>query len=128
MRHADKAAGVRQWAINAATVSLLISMAAMTANAIAAPVGVQCTFEKNIAGGARTWTVDLEARTVDGHPVDAQVPTVGAAYNRYFITPTEIGFATSNGVRHTISRVDGRYTAFGANGKIRWAGKCAPIP
>jgi hypothetical protein len=51
---------------------------------------------------------------------------VGDAYNRYFISDNLIGFSTSTGVRHTISLVDGTYTAYGIDGKVNWTGVCAP--
>jgi hypothetical protein len=98
-----------------------------TQQACAAPVRLVCTFDAGagVAANERTWTYDLEARTVDGHHVGEKVPTVGGAYNQYFITDALIGFSTSSGVRHTISLADGRYTAYGANGSVHWAGTCA---
>jgi len=96
----------------------------------AAPVRLACTFDANKAGTAqneRTWTYDLETHTVDGHRVGEKVATAGNAYNQYFITDTLIGFSTSTGVRHTISLADGRYTAYGANGSVRWTGSCAAV-
>src|SRR6185437_5200118 len=95
----------------------LIALAALTTLAVAqsaqaAPVRLTCTFDRN-AGAAvseRTWTYDLEARTVDGHRTGEKIATVGNAYNQYFITDKLIGFSTSTGVRHTISLIDGRYT------------------
>jgi hypothetical protein len=98
-----------------------------TQEAQAAPVRLACTFDAGagVAAGQRTWTYDLEAHTVDGHRAGEKVPTVGNAYNQYFITDTLIGFSTSSGVRHTISLTDGRYTAYGANGSVHWTGACS---
>ena len=108
-------------------VALLCAAAlACSLSAQAAPVRLTCTFDRaNGANAAeRVWTYDAEAHTVDGHRVGEKVSTVGTAYNQYFITDTLVGFSSSSGVRHTISRADGRYTAFGISGKVIWTGSC----
>ncbi len=109
-------------ALGATLASVLI----FSQPAIAAPVRLACTFDRNagVAASERTWTYDLETHTVDGHRVGEKIPTVGNAYNQYFITDTLIGFSTSTGVRHTISLSDGRYTAYGINGSVHWTGTC----
>jgi hypothetical protein len=103
------------------------ALLALTGHATAVPVSLQCTFNKNVGGGERVWVFDAGTRTVDGHPVGEKIATAPGAYNRYFMTDTEIGFATSSGVRHVISRVDGSYTAYGVDGKARWTGTCTPV-
>ena len=99
---------------------------ACSLSAQAAPVRLTCTFDRaNGANAAeRVWTYDAEAHTVDGHRVGEKVVTAGMAYNQYFITDTLVGFSSSSGVRHTISRADGRYTAYGISGKVIWTGSC----
>lgn len=94
------------------------------AAAQAAPTHLACTFDDKAAGDQRTWTYDLEARTIDGHPVGQKIATVGNAYNQYFISDNLIGFSTSTGVRHAISLANGRYTAYGKDGSVRWTGTC----
>ena len=107
------------------TLCALVFLA--TQQAEAAPVRLACTFAPGAAASAteRVWTYDLAAHTVDGHRAGEKVPTVGNAYNQYFITDTQIGFSTSSGVRHTISLADGRYTAYGVNGSVHWIGNCS---
>ncbi|HEY8100198.1 MAG TPA: hypothetical protein VIF82_05555 [Burkholderiaceae bacterium] len=105
-----------------ATVLLITSV-----RVVAMPVTLHCTINKNQVSSARDWVVDITARTIDGHRVGDKVTTVGGAYNEYFITDTEIGFATSTGIRHSISRTDGIYKAFGMDGKLIWTGSCSPL-
>ncbi len=118
----------RRAGIAVAWLVLLAGQAAM-----AAPVTLTCTFANSISAsgsgggtGKRQWVYDVQAQTVDGHRVGETIDIKDGAYNRYFITDTAIGFATSSGVRHTVSRVDGSYTAFDANGKLNWRGQCVP--
>jgi hypothetical protein len=99
----------------------------LAGQAVAAPTSLLCTFTKNVSGGQRVWVYDPVARTVDGHRTGETVNITAGAYNRYFITATEIGFSTSTGVRHTISLVNGNYSAYGADGKLNWTGTCAPL-
>lgn len=103
-----------------------VASACFAAQVQAAPMRLACSFDRNagIAVNERTWTYDLQTHTVDGHRVGEKVPTSGGAYNQYFITDALIGFSTSSGVRHTISLADGRYTAYGADGSVRWTGTC----
>ena len=100
--------------------------------AVATPVTLTCTFASNTNStanggpGKRQWVYDVQAQTVDGHRVGETIDIKDGAYNRYFLTDTAIGFSTSSGVRHTVSRVDGSYTAFDATGKLNWRGQCVP--
>lgn len=110
--------------VSAIKTFLITSALFITCAAHAAPVRLACTFDGQAAGGQRTWTYDLEARTIDGHPVGQKITTVGNAYNQYFISDKLIGFSTSTGVRHSISLADGRYTAYGKDGAVRWTGNC----
>ncbi|HEY8025944.1 MAG TPA: hypothetical protein VIF60_15365 [Burkholderiaceae bacterium] len=100
----------------------------LTANSqvYASPVRLLCSFDHGANGGARVWIYDPDTHTVDGHRMGEKVTTVGDAYNQYFITDDVIGFSTSTGVRHTISRADGRYTAYSKDGKPIWSGNCVP--
>ena len=112
----------------------------LTGHAAATPITLACNFasdnyninnninqNNNVRSvGKRQWVYDVQAQTVDGHRVGETVEIKDGAYNRYFITDTAIGFSTSTGVRHTVSRVDGSYKAFDANGKRNGAGLCTP--
>jgi hypothetical protein len=121
MKPVNGIAGLKKFA----ALCALVFVASQQAQA--APVRLACSFEPGagVASNTRTFTYDLEAHMVDGHHVGDKVPTVGSAYNQYFITDTLVGFSTSSGVRHTISLADGRYTAYGANGSVHWSGTCS---
>jgi hypothetical protein len=104
-----------------ATMSLLITSSLV----YAMPVTLHCTINKNQVKTAHDWVVDFAAQTIDGHRSGDKVNTVGGAYNQYFINDTEIGFMTSTGVRHVVSRADGMYKAYGVDGRLIWTGSCS---
>ncbi len=103
------------------------SLLSTTQTAVAAPVTLVCTAAGNAGAAAkRQWVYDVQAQTVDGHHVGDTIAINATAYNRYFLTDAAIGFSSSSGVRHTVSRVDGSYTTFDANGKANGRGQCVP--
>ncbi len=136
-RHARQAVAVAHVATAALSVSLLLA----APQARSAPVTMTCTLAAvdGIANGTdgtdagrtgkrsgkKQWVYDLQAQTVDGHHVGDPIAIKDGAYNRYFITDKAIGFTSSSGVRHTVSRADGSYTLFDANGKPNGSGQCA---
>ena len=103
---------------------LLTLLLAVSAGVSAEPVRLTCTPDKSGQAIARVWTYDAQAHTVDGHHIGEQVTLPNGAYNRYFMTDSAIGFSASSGVRHSISLIDGRYTAYGSNGQVIWTGTC----
>jgi hypothetical protein len=105
-----------------AAVAMLLACSSIQVSA--APVILHCTINRNQVITRHDWVIDIGEHKIDGHPVDVKVPTVGGAYNQYFLNDAELGFVTSTGVRHAISRIDGLYRAFGVDGKVIWTGSC----
>ncbi len=116
-----------------ATAAVSVALLLWAPQARSAPVTMTCTLAGADAtatgtaarSGKKQWVYDLQAQTVDGHHVGDPIAIKDGAYNRYFITDQAIGFTSSSGVRHMVSRVDGSYTLFDANGKPNGSGQCA---